>query len=103
MKFIQIITTVPDKETGEKIIKLLLEEKLVSCCQIIGPCESHYWWENKIEKSKEYLIFIKCLKNKFKKVEKKIEENHPYKVPEIISFEISQLSKQYKKYLVERE
>lgn len=99
MKFVQIFTAVPDKEIGEKIVNLLLEEKLVSCCQIIGPVESHYWWENKIEKSKEYLILIKCKKDNFRKVERKIKENHPYKVPEIISFEIKQISNQYKEYL----
>ncbi|MCM8833535.1 MAG: divalent-cation tolerance protein CutA [Candidatus Omnitrophica bacterium] len=99
MKFIQILTTVPDKETGQKIIKILLEEKLSLCCQIIGPIESQYWWQGKIEKGEEYLIFIKAKKQNYKKIEKKIKENHPYKVPEIISFEINQISKEYKEYL----
>ncbi|HOK55934.1 MAG TPA: divalent-cation tolerance protein CutA [bacterium] len=101
MKFIQIITTSPDKKNCEKIVKELLEEKVVSCCQIIGPVESHYWWEKRIEKSKEWLIFIKCKKKNYKKVEKKIKEIHPYKVPEIISFEISDLSEEYMDYLSE--
>jgi periplasmic divalent cation tolerance protein len=101
MKFLQIIITVPDKKTGNIIVKLLIKEKLVSCCQIIGPIESYYWWKNKIEKSKEWLIFIKCKKQNFKKIEKKIKENHPYKVPEIISFEISNLSDEYAFYLKE--
>ncbi|MCM8809205.1 MAG: divalent-cation tolerance protein CutA [Candidatus Omnitrophica bacterium] len=99
MKFIQILTTVPDKETGQKIIKILLEEKLSLCCQIIGPIESQYWWQGKIEKGEEYLILIKAKKQNYKKIEKKIKENHPYKVPEIISFEINQISKEYKEYL----
>jgi len=101
MKFLQIITTVPDKKTGIKIIKLLLKEKLAGCCQIIGPIESHYWWENKIEKGKEWLIFVKCKKENYKKIEKKIKESHPYKVAEIISFEISNLSEEYASYLEE--
>ena len=101
MKFLQIITTVPNKKIGVKIVELLLKEKLVSCCQIIGPINSHYWWENKIEESKEWLILIKCKKENFKKIEEKIKENHPYKVPEIISFEISKLSVDYSKYLKE--
>jgi len=101
MKFLQIITTVPDKKIGNKIINLLLKEKLASCCQIIGPIESHYWWENRTEKGKEWLIFIKCKKKNYKKIEKIIKENHPYKVPEIISFEISNLSVEYSKYLKE--
>jgi periplasmic divalent cation tolerance protein len=101
MKFLQIITTVPDKKAGIKIVKLLLKEKLVSCCQIIGPVESHYWWKDRIEKGKEWLIFIKCKRKNFKKVERKIKENHPYKVAEIISFEISNLSGEYASYLEE--
>lgn len=103
MKFIQITTTCPDKKICKDIIKKILNEKLASCCQIIGPIESYYWWENKIEKGKEWLIFIKCKKKNFKKVEKKIKENHPYKVPEIISFEISNLSYDYEDYLHKTE
>ncbi|MCM8818823.1 MAG: divalent-cation tolerance protein CutA [Candidatus Omnitrophica bacterium] len=101
MKFIQIITTSPDKKTAKKIVEKLLENKLVSCCQIIGPIESHYWWKRKIEKGIEWLIFIKGKKKNYKKIEKEIKKNHPYEVPEIISFEISQLSEDYKKYLLE--
>jgi periplasmic divalent cation tolerance protein len=101
MKFLQIITTTPNKKIGIKIVKLLLKEKLVSCCQMIGPVESHYWWQNKIEKSKEWIIFIKCKKGNFKKIEERIKKSHPYKVPEIISFEISNLSNEYAYYLEE--
>ncbi|MCM8803814.1 MAG: divalent-cation tolerance protein CutA [Candidatus Omnitrophica bacterium] len=103
MKFIQIITTCPDKKRCKNIIKKILNEKLASCCQIIGPIESHYWWENRIEKSKEWIIFIKCKKENYKKIEKKIKQEHPYKIPEIISFEISNLSNEYSNYLSQTE
>ncbi|MGB9677823.1 MAG: divalent-cation tolerance protein CutA [Candidatus Ratteibacteria bacterium] len=101
MKFIHIITSCPDKKVCRNIVKRILDDKLAMCCQIFGPVESHYWWENKIEKSKEWLIFIKCRKENYKKIEKQIKENHPYKVPEIISFEISDLSSDYAYYLAE--
>ncbi|MCS7180731.1 MAG: divalent-cation tolerance protein CutA [bacterium] len=71
MKFIQVIVSCPNKKVCEKIIKVILNEKIVSCCQIIGPVESHYWWEGKIEKGKEWLVFIKCKKGNFQKVYKK--------------------------------
>lgn len=101
MKFIQIITTCPDKKSAKKIVKELLEDNLVACCQIIGPVESNYWWRGKIEGGKEWLVFIKGKAENYKKIEKRIKKEHPYEVPEIISFEISRMSKNYEKYLLE--
>lgn len=99
MKYIQIITSVNNKKVAYKIVKELLKEKIAGCCQIIGPVESYYWWEGKIENNNEWLIFIKTEKKKFEKVKEKIKEIHPYQIPEIISFEIFLSDKKYLNWL----
>jgi len=98
-KFIQIITTVGKKEEAESICRALLEKKLAACVQIVGRVESHYWWEGKIEKDREFLVFIKTKEALFESVEKVIKENHSYQVPEIISLPILKGSKDYLKWI----
>lgn len=88
MKFFQIITTTDKRESAERIAKALLEKRLAGCVQIWGPISSSYWWENKIEKADEYIIFIKTRGELYKAVEKTIKELHPYDVPEIIALPI---------------
>lgn len=88
-KFILIVSTFPTKKHVQKICKLLLNESLVACCQIVGPIESHYIWQDRVEVSKEYLCLMKTIKTKYKLTKNLIKKNHPYAIPEIVSFDIS--------------
>ena len=83
-----IITTELDKYKACKIANLLLEEKLIPCVSFKNV-ESHFWWEGKINQSKEVQLIIKCKEEKLNVVCNKISENHSYEVPEIICFPVS--------------
>ncbi|MDI6731959.1 MAG: divalent-cation tolerance protein CutA [Candidatus Margulisbacteria bacterium] len=93
--YLIILTTFPSKKTSNITAFALLKSKLAACVQIIGPIESHYWWQGKIEKAKEWLCIIKSIKAKFKRVEKMIKANHPYSVPQIMALPITAGSKEY--------
>ncbi len=94
-EYIQITTTTDKKREAEDIAKKLIEKRLVSCAQILGPIKSIYWWKGRIEESEEWMIFFKTKKGLFKKVESAIKEIHSYEVPEIIAVPILEGSKDY--------
>jgi periplasmic divalent cation tolerance protein len=98
-EYIQIFTTIENKEDAEKIAKSLIEKRLAGCIQIIGPISSIYWWKNKIETSQEWLCIIKSKKKLYEEIEKSIKEIHPYEIPEIIAMQIISGSKDYLKWL----
>ncbi|MGC9200689.1 MAG: divalent-cation tolerance protein CutA [Candidatus Aenigmatarchaeota archaeon] len=80
--------TFPSKKEAEKVAKSLLEKKLVFCVNIF-KINSMYWWEGKIEKSNEFALIAKTLKEKEKDVRKEVKRLHPYKVPFIGSFDVN--------------
>lgn len=92
---IQIITTFDNYKLAEKVGNELLKKKLCACFQIIGPIKSIYWWEGKILESNEWICFMKTVKENFKSVETTIKSLHNYKIPEIISIPILDISKEY--------
>ena len=92
---IQIVTTFDNYKLAEKVGEEILSKKLCACYQIIGPIKSMYWWEGKIEKKDEWICFIKCEKGRFKDIEESIKSMHNYEIPEIISFNISEISESY--------
>ncbi len=51
-EFIQVSTTVNSKEGADKIARKLLDERLASCVQVLGPIHSNYWWKGKIERAR---------------------------------------------------
>ena len=93
-KYILITTTFDNKEECEKIIDLLLEQRLVSCCQI-STIRSKYHWQGKIEETDEYQVKMKSKKELYNEIEKVILSNHSYKTPQIVYYEISGGYKDY--------
>ena len=98
-EYIQVFTTTEKKEDAEKIAKVLVEKRLTACVQIIGPIISTYWWKGKVEKAKEWILFIKSKKELYRELEKAIKEIHPYETPEIIAIPIVAGSKDYLEWL----
>jgi periplasmic divalent cation tolerance protein len=78
---------------------MLVKKSLAGCCQIVGPIESHYIWENRAEVSKEYLCLIKTTTKHYKRIEKTIKDYHTYQVPEIIAVDIEKGYRPYFKWL----
>lgn len=87
-KYILITTTFNNKKNLKNVTDILLERRLISCIQI-SKIKSKYFWENKLVTSKEYLVKMKTRKDLYKKIENIILENHNYKVPEIICYDIN--------------
>ena len=83
-----IMTTEVDKKHAHKIADLLLGEKLIPCVTFKN-IESNFWWEGKINQSKEVQLIIKCKEANINKVCNKISQCHSYEVPEIIYFPVS--------------
>tara|TARA_Y100001968_G_scaffold329108_1_gene377707 strand:+ start:3065 stop:3388 length:324 start_codon:yes stop_codon:yes gene_type:complete len=80
-----VLTTEENKKNAYKIANALLKDKLVACVTF-KDIESFFWWEGKINKSKEVEIIMKCKRENIDEVCKKISIIHTYEVPEIIYF-----------------
>lgn len=95
MKPIIIHCTVPDESTAIVISRGLVEERLVACAQIIPSIRSFYMWQGRLNEDNEFLLELKSSKDLFAKIEGYIKDKHPYDVPEILSIEISEGTKEY--------
>ncbi len=56
---------------AEKIARVLVDEKLAACANIIGPVRSIYRWRAKVEDAREYLIMIKTRASLYSRVERR--------------------------------
>lgn len=93
-----VLTTTSTKKDAEDISRSLLKDRLVACSQIM-PIQSMYWWKDKIRKKGEYLCLFKTKDYKFSHVKRKIEDMHPYEVPEIVSLKVNKFSEAYLAWL----
>ena len=94
-RFCMVMITAPDAKTGENIARVLLEEKLAACVNIVGGVKSMYWWDGQIERADECLLMVKTAARHVERIAGRTKKLHPYKLPEIISVEITHGSADY--------
>jgi periplasmic divalent cation tolerance protein len=100
-KALHITTTADKKEVAERIGKSLVEKRLASCAQIMGPMKSIYWWKGKVEEAEEWLCVIKSRSSLYKEVEREIRRLHPYELPEIVAVRIDGGLPAYMKWILD--
>lgn len=98
---IQIQWTCSSIDEARKVIRILLENNLVACANIIPHVESHYRWEGVLETSTEVKVYMKTEEHRFLEVEQMIRKHCSYQVPEIVSFKALAVSHPYEKWVFE--
>ncbi len=86
--FLVILTTLPSAAQARQISKRLIQKKLAACVNVLGPAQSFFRWEGKIDKVREYLLVIKTRASHFDKLSAFLKTCHPYLVPEIVALPI---------------
>lgn len=85
-----VLTTAPDIPSAERIAEGLLEQGLAACVNISAAMASHYRWQGKLEKGTEHQLVIKTTAARYAEVERHIQEQHSYELPEILAVPVSQ-------------
>ncbi len=83
--FIQVLTTVQTREEAERIALSLVEKRLASCVQIVGPVSSTYRWKGEVETAEEWQCLMKTRRDLYPQVERAIRLLHSYHLPEIVA------------------
>jgi periplasmic divalent cation tolerance protein len=101
MEALVVYITAPNEEEAAKIAKILVEERLAGCVNIIKDIRSIYSWQGKLEDEKEVLMIVKTRLELFSALTSKVKELHSYTVPEVIAMPIVDGSEEYIKWLKE--
>jgi len=95
---IAVLVTIPSKD-AEPLAKMLLEERVCACVNIISGVKSLFWWKGKMDEAQESILIIKTKETLFAKLRTLIKNNHPYETPEIIGFKIDNINQEYLDWL----
>ena len=96
-----VISTAGSKEEAARIAQALVAERLAACVNIVGPIDSVYRWQGKVESAQEFLLLIKTLAIKSAAVTERVRELHSYELPEAIELSIDGGSPEYLKWLAQ--
>jgi len=99
MPYLIVFMTASNREEAVKIVRTMLEERLIACGNLVESVSSLFWWKGKIEEEKEVLVIMKSDEKLFKKLSKRVKELHSYDVPEILALPIVDGSPSYLDWL----
>jgi periplasmic divalent cation tolerance protein len=101
MEHVFVYMTAPDRETAGRIARILLEERLAACVNILNPVASMYWWQGVIEEAQETVCIFKTTRIAFAALEARARDLHPYETPCVVALPINLGSASFLRWLEE--
>ena len=96
---LELHVTMPDAEAATSLARVLVEEGLAACVNVVPGVRSVYAWEGRIQEEEEVLCLIKTRQAVFDRARQRILDLHPYEVPEILAFAVDDGSPAYLDWL----
>ncbi|MCG6956612.1 MAG: divalent-cation tolerance protein CutA [Gemmatimonadetes bacterium] len=82
------LVTVPDGSTAERLGRILVEERLAACANIVPGVRSIYRWQGEVQNDAEVLVVLKTTDARGEDLSRRVTELHPYEVPEVLLLEV---------------
>ena len=93
--YIVVFITVKDNEEAQKIANSLLKRRQAACVNIVPEVNSHFWWKDKLDSTRESLLIVKTKESLLPELMKSVKKIHSYSIPEIIALPIVGGSQDY--------
>jgi len=79
-----VFVTAPDATVGADIARQLVATRLAACVNIVPGVHSVYRWEGAVREDTEAMLIIKTVAGRCDELAAKIQDLHPYDVPEVL-------------------
>jgi len=87
--------TCKDSEEAKTIGRILVEEKLAACINILKDVHSIYRWKGKIEEAEEAVLLAKTRADLVPKLIERVKELHSYDCPCVVALPITEGNEEY--------
>ncbi len=81
------LSTAPSVEKAAEIARVLVDERLAACVNIVPGVRSIYRWKGEISDDTEALCVIKTRRDRVEMLRARLVALHPYEVPELVVVE----------------
>jgi periplasmic divalent cation tolerance protein len=79
-----VLVTAPDATAAERLVRTLVDERLVACGSIVPGVISIYHWQGELHRDHEVQILLKTKESRVAALLERVPALHPYEVPEVL-------------------
>ncbi len=87
MAFVYITTR--DREEAARIARVLLQERLVACVNVLGEVDSYFSWQGHVQNEGEVVCFAKTRETLVPEVTETVQNIHSYSCPCVVALPIA--------------
>ena len=99
MAAVFVYITVNSMETARRIARLLVEERLAACANVIDGMHSVYRWKGKIEEAAEVIVIAKTRDDLLDSLTERVRSLHPYECPCVVGLPVVGGNQDYLEWL----
>ena len=96
---VSVYATFGSDEEARRIARIVVEEGLAACANILAPCHSIYRWQGRIEEDDEVPVIFKTRAENASRLIARIAELHNYDVPAAVVWPISDALDTYRDWV----
>ena len=98
---IVVLTTVANEDEAVKLVRTLLDRRLIACGTLVPGARSIYRWQGKIADEREIFLLLKTRSARVEPLQAAFKELHPYKVPELLVLSVDTGLEKYLEWINE--
>jgi periplasmic divalent cation tolerance protein len=96
-----VLVTAPGAEKAAELARVVVEERLAACGNVLPGVRSIYRWEGKVHDDAEALLVLKTTRARLPALRARILELHPYEVAEVLALPVEEGSERYLRWVGE--
>jgi periplasmic divalent cation tolerance protein len=91
MSVVSVYAVFADADEAERIGRMMVEERLAACVNLLGPIRSIYRWQSAIESADEVAAIFKTRHDRVDALITRTAALHSYDVPCIVTWPVDKL------------
>ena len=96
-----VLTSFASEEDAARVVRALVEERLIACGNILPGARSLYRWQGALADEREALVLMKTRKQDWAALLSRLHELHPYETPECLALRVAAGAPRYMAWLEE--
>ena len=85
---VQVVFVTAPEEAAGPLARVLVDERLAACVNIVPAVRSVYRWEGRLEEDSEVLLVAKTNAERVAALSERVRELHPYDLPETLALPV---------------
>ncbi len=100
-EIVSVYAIFADEEEARRIARIVVEERLAACANILGPCHSIYRWQGEVEEAARSPAIFKTSAEAAPRLVERIAALHSYDVPAIAIWPILEALPAYAAWVID--